>query len=182
LGVLWLVRHAPTARSGVCYGQSDVPVTLEPAAAASVIAERWEKLNPRLVPELWSSPWARTRPVAEHLAERWQTTCRVDARLSELDFGRWESREYAEIERSEPARFRAWLAAYEEEAPPGGESAAALRTRVAEWLDDVADAPRVLALTHAGVIRMARSLTRRLAYTDVALEPVPHLEPERFAR
>ena len=180
MGVLWLVRHAPTASSGVCYGQCDVPVTLEPAAAASVIAERWQRLNPGIVPELWTSPWARTQPVAEHLASRWQTSCRVDARLSELDFGRWESRDYAEIERTDPVRFRAWMAAYEVQSPPGGESAAALRSRVAEWMSDVADTPSVLALTHAGVIRMTRSLKRQLAYAEVALEPVPHLEPERF--
>jgi alpha-ribazole phosphatase len=179
LGDIWLVRHAPTALSGVCYGQSNVPVTLEPAEAARMIAQRWEEQSARSAPELWTSPWARTRPVAEELARHWRTTCRIDARLSELSFGIWEGSEFAEIERTDAQRFQSWMHSYEIAAPPGGETVTQLRARVADWLSEASDAPSsVLAVTHAGVIRVARALTRGLEYSDVAREGVPHLVPE----
>jgi broad specificity phosphatase PhoE len=40
---IWLVRHARSALSGICYGQSNVPVTLEPGEAARLLAELWEQ-------------------------------------------------------------------------------------------------------------------------------------------
>ena len=65
---LWLVRHAPVAVTGVCYGQHDVPVTLRPDQAAELVAGRWDALAHGVVPELWSSPWSRSRDVGEALA------------------------------------------------------------------------------------------------------------------
>ena len=178
---IWLVRHAPPARVGVCYGQSDVPVTLEPSEAARVIAQRWQDKNPHCVPELWTSPWARTQSVAEELARQFGTGCQVDARLSELAFGEWEGRTYAELEASDADRFQHWLQHYEVEAPPGGETVAALRQRVSEWLAfRSATDGTVLVVTHAGVIRTAHAVHTQRAYSAVAGDPVPHLEPQRL--
>lgn len=178
---IWLVRHAPTMLKGVCYGQSDVPVTLEPAEAARAIAERWEEHAPGVVPELWTSPSARTRPVAEELARRFRTSSQVDARLSELSFGEWEGRAFAEIEHTDSARFQRWMRAYEVEAPPGGETAAQLRARVAEWLEERRRvAGTTLAVTHAGVMRMGLAIAAGLKYADFAGKAVRHLWPERI--
>jgi alpha-ribazole phosphatase len=95
----------------------------------------------------------------------------------------WEGRSFAEIERTDATRFQRWMQAYELEAPPGGESAAQLRARVAQWLDERRATPAtVLAVTHAGVIRMARAIAGGLAYSAVAGQPVPHLSPEPLAR
>jgi alpha-ribazole phosphatase len=182
MGEIWLVRHAPTTLKGVCYGQSNVPVTLESAPAARAIAEDWEERGAGAAPEIWTSPWARTRPVAEELTRLFRTSCQVDARLSELSFGEWEGRAFAEIERTDPARFARWMNAYEVEAPPGGETAVRLRARVAEWLDERrAASATVLAVTHAGPIRMAWAIAKGVEYSDVAGKAVPHLRPERIA-
>jgi len=74
-------------------------------------------------------------------------------------FGLWEGREFAEIERTDAVRFQLWMRAYEVEAPPGGQTAAQLRARVTDWLEErQKTAATILAVTHAGVTRMARAV------------------------
>src|SRR5262245_34269168 len=176
---LWFARHAPVAVTGVCYGQHDVPVTLDAEKAADVVLGRWQELGLEEIPELWSSPWARARDVAAVLARRWSVEPHVDGRLSELSFGEWEGRRFDDIERADRTRFERWMRAFEVEAPPGGETVAELQKRVAAWIDERRRArATVLAITHAGIIRMARSLAAGVAYSDVATQQVDHLAPE----
>jgi alpha-ribazole phosphatase len=176
---LWLVRHAPVAVSGVCYGQHEVPVTLRPEEAADLVAGRWQTLAVDVVPELWSSPWSRAREVGEALARRWRIALHLDARLSELSFGEWEGRRFDDIRRDDGERFERWAAAFEVESPPCGETVGDLRRRVAAWLEERTRASQtVLAVTHAGVIRAARSLALDVEYADIVAQPVEHLVPE----
>ena len=178
---IWLVRHAQTTQSGVCYGQSDVPVQPGAADAARLIARQWEQAGHGNAPELWTSPWARTRSVAEELARYWCVSCHVDERLSELWFGVWEGREYAEIARNDAARFQHWMQNYELAAPPQGETVAQLRTRVAAWLEQrKSGTSSVLAVTHAGVVRTARALIGQQPYSSVASSAVPYLRLEQL--
>lgn len=177
---IWLVRHAQTTQSGVCYGQSDVPVHPGPAEAARLIARQWEQAGNVNPPELWTSPWARAQSVAAELARHWCVTYHVDAQLSELSFGVWEGREYAEIERNDEARWQHWLQTYESTAPPEGETVAQLRDRVSAWLEDrKCGTSSVLAVTHAGVVRTARALIAQTSYSSVAISAVPYLHLER---
>jgi broad specificity phosphatase PhoE len=76
----------------------------------------------------------------------------VDA-LADQDAGRWRGQELAAIA---PDALGAWLAA-PERGPPEGESLDAVRARARVWLDRCArgDTPRLLAVTHAAVIRGA---------------------------
>lgn len=179
VGRIWFVRHAPTTLKGVCYGQSDVPVYPEATEAAQLVAQRWEAHETTAPSELWSSPWARAQTVALELARHWQVPWHVDARLSELSFGVWEGREYSAIERSDWLRWEQWLCNYEREAPPGGETAAQLRARVAAWLEERrVSSATVLAVTHAGVVRTARALVAGVSYSAVVGDAVPHLCPE----
>lgn len=173
---IWLARHAQPASSGVCYGQSEVPVVLGAAHAARELRERLPSC-PQL--ELWSSPWARCREVAEELGRLLRTDVNVDARLSELSFGAWEGRSYAELERD--GAFQAWMQNYETACPPGGETVAELMDRVRCWSQERLSergATRLLVLTHAGVIRSLRALARGVTFCAVVAEPVPYLVPE----
>jgi alpha-ribazole phosphatase len=181
---IWLVRHAPVAVSGICYGQSDVPVALGPREVAAQLAASWQSENADVRPELWSSPLARCRLVAEELAELWQCGVHIDTRLAELSFGEWEGKTFAELERDDGERLQRWMANYEELAPPTGETVSELMTRVASWFRErqaasTLDTP-VLAVCHAGVIRSARALLRGLPYRSFVSDPAPHLELERL--
>jgi broad specificity phosphatase PhoE len=158
-----------------------VPVALDAERAADLVCERWASLGLAQVPELWSSPWARSHDVAEALARRWSTRHHVDARLSELSFGAWEGRRFEDLEREDGARFARWMRAFEVEAPPGGETVRDLETRIATWVEERRRSPgTVLAVTHAGVIRIARALARGTTYSEVVAERVAHLTPERL--
>jgi alpha-ribazole phosphatase len=174
---LWWVRHAPVVVRGVCYGQSDVATTLDARGAADVVERELDGVRPAPALEcLWTSPWERTRRVADEVGARRGLPVRVDARLSELSFGEWEGRTYAELEANDGARYAAWMAAWEIAAPPGGERVEDLVARVAAWARD--QRGPALVLTHAGPIRTLRALARGLPYARLAGDPVPHLRVE----
>jgi alpha-ribazole phosphatase len=176
---LWVVRHAPVSVRGVCYGQSDVATEVDDATAA-------ERVHAQLlagevtVARLWTSPWKRTRGLAAALGARLGLEVTVDARLSELAFGAWEGRSYAEIEASDGARFTGWMADWQRAAPPGGECVAELVARIDAWRLE-AGAHGGLAITHAGPIRTLRALGRGVGYGDVAAEAVEPLALEALA-
>src|SRR3954462_8385843 len=135
VAAIWLVRHAPVEARGICYGQSDVPVTIAAARAAAEVVHCYERAAPPCT-EVWSSPWSRTREVAERIAATFRCPHRIDARLSELSFGTWEGRSYAAIEREEPEPWASFMRDFATERPPGGETVPELRARVGAWLEE----------------------------------------------
>jgi alpha-ribazole phosphatase len=177
---VWAMRHAPVALSGICYGQRDVATSLDARAAADVA---WPDVRGLDFARVVTSPWERTRGLATAVAQRRRLPLETDARLSELSFGEWEGRPYAEIQRHDGAQFSRWMAAWATEAPPGGETLAAMTRRVHAWLADyvAAGATRAaLVVTHAGVIRILRARTRGISYATALAEPVEPLRIESF--
>lgn len=122
-----LIRHPePAVDRGVCYGQSDVGLTVPAAQAA-------ERLRP-LLPEryrLISSPLRRCRELATVLAP----DHRCDPRLREIHFGEWEGRRWDDIPRH---HLDDWAAAPFDHTPPGGESATAMAERVIAFAAELA--------------------------------------------
>jgi alpha-ribazole phosphatase len=174
---LFVARHAPVDAAGICYGQSDVPTRIDADAAGTVLLDQLARDGTR-VARVWTSPWRRTRGPSTHVAAALGVPLEVDARLSELAFGEWEGRAYAELEVD--ARFAAWMREWREAAPPGGERLAELVERVRAWRNDVLSRCEVaLAITHAGVIRVLRAEARRVPYEAVAYESVDALTLER---
>ncbi len=171
---LWLVRHAPVDASGICYGQSDVPVTLPPELAA----ERVRAALPGVPASVVASPWARARDLGAAVAGGLGLALAVEPRLAEISMGEWEGRAFADLERQDGARLFRWMAAWQTEAPPGGESVLALEARVGSWLDEQRGPGPVLVMAHAGPIRAIRRLVRGTTWEAVMRETVPHLAVE----
>jgi alpha-ribazole phosphatase len=162
---LILLRHTrPLAGDGICYGRSDLDLADDLAAEAG----RIEAGLPR-VDRIVTSPLVRCRRLAEAVAARRGLTPTEDARLAEMDFGRWEGRPWAEIPRDE---VDAWAADLLGARPHGGESVGMLRDRAEAALISLHAAPGTsLVVTHAGVIRAALALnaahepwSRRIAF------------------
>ncbi|MBS4017148.1 MAG: alpha-ribazole phosphatase family protein [Dechloromonas sp.] len=160
---LYLVRHPePEIAPGICYGRLDIPARQVDVAAARLRSEL-----PAGLP-VWSSPLQRCRALAEAL----HPAPLFDARLQEMDFGRWEGVPWDEVSRAE---LDAWAADVENYAPPGGESPLMVRARVLEFLSTLT-LPAAVLVTHAGVIRLllaaqdggelASWLTRDLPYAS----------------
>lgn len=142
-------RHpAPKGAAGRCIGaRTDLPVDRRKAKRLAhrirMIARR-EGL-PRAVA---TSPLGRCRDVGRWL-RRFGFRHVVDARLAELDFGRWDGRCWEAIDAAEIA---AWSADLVGHAPGGGESVRALLSRVQAVL---ARAPAALLVTHGGWLSAA---------------------------
>lgn len=144
---LWhLWRHPrPRGAEGRCIGAgTDLPVDprrVRRAARRIDAAARRAGLPRRA----WTSPLTRCRAVARHLkALGW--TVHVDPALAEIDWGRWDGRPWMALG---AAALDAWCADFTGERPGGGETVAALLTRVAPWPAGPAAGGGVL-LTHGG--------------------------------
>ena len=167
-----LLRHPQTAAPpGLCFGRFEPPVG--PNATAEIAAALAITPSARIVV---ASPSRRCRELAEALAARDGVQLMFDSRLLELDFGAWEGRLWAEIERAESD---AWSVDPLNRAPPGGECFTTLRERVRAAL---AEAPEGAVLVcHAGPIRAARMLLTGASFDAVFAEPVPYATPIHLA-
>jgi len=164
---LYLVRHPrPEQIDGICYGRLDVTV-------ASVEMRRAVESIGNVVPDtvfrsasLYSSPAQRCILLARQLANDSELTISND--LAEIDFGRWEGRSWDAVPREE---IDAWAAGLWDYRPGGGESARMVLTRWQRFCDGLRSIKHetVVAVTHAGIIR--------LAYTDMK-----RVEPENMWR
>jgi alpha-ribazole phosphatase len=147
------VRHAEPMESarGRCYGNLDVGLSSAGRDQAARLAARLEPIE---LDAVYASPRTRALDTAAALVAERGLEVIVDDDLRELDFGTFEGRTYAEIERSEPELFRAWMETPTAVRFPGGESYADLRARAMRALDAVRRAhASALVVTHGGVIR-----------------------------
>jgi alpha-ribazole phosphatase len=146
----WCWRHPrATGAAGRCIGRTDLSV--DPRRAKRLAHRlratvRREQL-PRVV---WVSPLRRCRAVGRWLA-RWGFECRVDDRLMELDFGRWDGRPWSEVPWHE---VQAWEADLLHHAPGAGESLAHLAARQQAFVAERRSAGdrAVLRVGHGGWI------------------------------
>ncbi|OJY31418.1 MAG: hypothetical protein BGO98_15240 [Myxococcales bacterium 68-20] len=179
---LFVVRHAPAQVSGLCYGQLDVPVAPAAEEAARVAIASIDVLGPassQALPfaSIVTSPSARTRTLAEAMARALGLPApRIDARLRELDFGRWEGRTWEELERDDGPAFSEWMTSWQHARAPGGEGVGDLMLRIQGLLDETRTP--CLLVTHAGPIRVLRALIQKRTLGDVWSEDVPHLSVE----
>jgi alpha-ribazole phosphatase len=94
-----------------------------------------------------TSPLRRAAEVGRWLA-RWGWEHRIDARLSELDFGGWDGRPWGEIG---AAAVDAWCADFARHAPGGGEPVEQLLQRCDSFLRETP----CCVVAHAGWISAA---------------------------
>jgi len=126
-------RHPrPEGAAGRCIGAgTDLPV--HPRRAKRLARQiqqvaRRQRLPHRVV----TSPLQRCADVGRWL-RRWGWQHEVDAALRELDFGAWDGRAWADIDK---AQIDAWVADFAAYAPGGGEPLTDLLARVASFQTD----------------------------------------------
>jgi len=137
-----------------------------------MLARTYQGALPALV---WSSPLVRCRAVAERLATHWGVALSIDDALYEIDFGAWEGREWDEIAANDPAGVAAWSADWLSVAPPGGECASDLETRVRAWWSRLPRSITHVLVAHGGVIRALRVIARHEPWHDAMTREVVHL-------
>jgi alpha-ribazole phosphatase len=161
---LILVRHPrPLCPQGLCYGRTDL--ACDPAHRDEVAHSLREAAKGA---DVVSSPLRR----AHDLARLLRADIEVDDRLSELNFGLWENRLWSDLGRE---AIDLWRAGLPNSAPPGGESLAAMIERCAEWLADISRRKSsILAISHAGPIRVIRALASGRPPLDLFASPFPY--------
>lgn len=149
--VLVLVRHGVAEGAGErCAGRvADPGLTAEGREQAAAAAARLGGEFDLVV----SSPARRARETVA----AWDLPVTLDDRLAERSFGEWEGRPWAELWATVPAEVRTEPAAWAAFTPPGGEPLAEVAARVRACACELTATPgrRVLAVTHAGPLRLA---------------------------
>ena len=165
-GSLWLVRHAqPLIDKGICYGQLDVQAEF---AETKKCAETLQNVLPR-GSYLFTSPLQRCELLAHELIGlRPDFIFKKDARLQEMNFGQWEGRPWAEIDKAELTAWTDNFAHYR--AGGTGENAGQFMARVASAFDELDPAKDTVWLTHAGVIRAATLIAQGIRHINRADE------------
>jgi alpha-ribazole phosphatase len=142
---LYLVRHDKVSLKGVCYGQSNVALSV-PAFKTAI------KLKPFL-------PTEPTTVVSSHLSRCWELAkccytenVRKCPEISEIDFGDWEQKAWQDISRQ---ALDEWAETPLDFQFPNGDSIASFRKRVlTQYKKDQDDDQTTVWFTHAGVIRL----------------------------
>ncbi len=142
---LTLLCHAATAAMRAGAFPRDEALEDKGRLAASALAPRLPAFD-----RVLAGPSRRTRETVAALG----LGAVEEPALRDCDYGRWGGRTLAEIAGAEPEAAALWLTD-PACAPHGGESFMALIRRVGDWLDGGTLAGRVLAVTHAAVMRAA---------------------------
>ncbi len=166
---IYLVRHGETEwnREGRVQGHLDSPLTPlgrdQARRVGLTLAALLEGEPPFL---LLASPLGRaaasaaliTQALGHRLAAQ-----RVDDRLKEVSWGRWEGLTRAEIAARDGELWRWREADPWHRPPPGGESHAMLAERARRWLEGVADRPRLIVVGHGAWGRALRGVYQGLS-------------------
>lgn len=150
-GGLRLVRHTlvSAAWRTRCYGATNVPLSAEGRSAARTLAHELAGWRPDLV---FASPLRRAWWLAALVAQMAGVPLRIDARLSERNFGSWEGRTWDDIHAETGDAMMGMLTAADTFRPGGGETTSELRQRVLAWQSELPPEQNVLAICHGGPI------------------------------
>jgi len=168
---VYFVRHTkPQIETGICYGQSDVPVC---PLAFEIQYKALSDYLPKQFSKVFSSPLQRCQVLAQKFSENPM----LDKNLMELNFGEWEMKPWNSLE---PMQMQTWMQDFVKNSPPQGESYEQLAKRTKIFLQKLQDTEgNVLVCTHAGVMRavfawvmglpLANSFRLRLSYASCLL-------------
>jgi alpha-ribazole phosphatase len=145
---LHLIRHTSLKiPSGVCYGQSDVDVSLDFDMEREILAKKLAHIQ---FDSVYASPLQRCIKLAQALN---LGQIQTDERLKELHFGDWEMQAWDSIPRDV---FDIWANDYANLPPPNGENFLQLQARSKAFVKEVSShshGKNIAVVTHGGVIR-----------------------------
>lgn len=160
----WWIRHAPVPGGGTrIFGRRDVDCDVSDAAALRALAAVLPQQAVGIV-----SPLKRTRQTYDALIGEGATLPPpiVEPDLAEQSFGLWEGLSWPEMEAADPITYAAFWADPTRNAPPEGESYAAMLERVATAIAAITarhSGRDLVCVSHGGTIRAALATALSLA-------------------
>jgi len=180
---LFAVRHGETEWNTLGRFQGLADTSLSPRGHIQVIACA-EQLQPLLLQggvkgatSVYSSPLRRARQSASMLCDRLgfdDQQTRVDKRLSEMSFGKWEGLTTLEVKARYPEERRARKIDRWNFAPSGGESPDSVAQRMAAFLADLPSSGTAVIVAHSGNIRALFHLLGGMPRDEALRTEVPH--------
>jgi len=155
---LFLLRHGQTALSRAnmfCGGRLDPPLTADGERMAAAFAECYARTPWQAI---YASPLQRALHTAAPLARVTGLTVHTREGLTEIDYGQWDGKSVAEVDREHHDEYERWVADPAWNPPTGGETAVALAQRVTHVFEGVRAAHpdgNVLVVSHKATIRVA---------------------------
>ncbi len=153
---LLLVRHAETALAGTFCGSADPPLNERGLAQLPGLCARLtESLAGSSLAAIYSSDLLRARQTSEAIADG----CVIYLRpaLRQIDFGRWETLSWQQIEESDAVYAARWVSEFPNLAPGGGEPILIFKHRVLEEISFIRQqlaGQTVAIVTHSTVLRV----------------------------
>lgn len=172
---IWICRHPPTQSSGLCIGQSPVPISISWDEAIKRVLES----TPITPTEIWTSDLPRCHTLAKLCAQSWKLPVQVDSKLREISMGSWQGKSYDDLQTFDTIRWEEWCSDWQHVIPPDGENLAMLRSRVETWLSETTLSTEPVLIAHAGVVRTLRVLAGA-SWDEAMSTPVPHLTWEKI--
>jgi glucosyl-3-phosphoglycerate phosphatase len=165
--ILW--RHGRTEWNIVnrFQGQADIPLDQVGYAQAERAAEVLARYQPS---SLYSSDLTRCYQTAEMLAQRTGLEIITDKRLREIHVGSWEGLLGDEIKAADPELARRLRAGEDVRRSPTGESPSEVAERMAEALNEIAEA----AEDHSTVVVVTHGLAGRVGACRFVELPFGH--------
>lgn len=147
---LYLLRHGDTGFKGRYIGSTDAPLSNSGMEQAR---KTGELLQEKGVTKIVCSPMLRCRQTLEQLSL--PCTHQINELLREIDFGRWEGKNFSEIVQIDKELVNSWVTEPETFSFPGGESLVAFNNRVVEFRDQLETIVEdtILVVAHGGIIR-----------------------------
>jgi alpha-ribazole phosphatase len=168
---IYLIRHPPpSGTEGLCYGRLDVAVTAQAmdeaaqAVSAQIPGERLDDAR------IYCSPSSRCVGLARRIASPREPVPTED--LMEMNFGHWQGLAWDAVPREQ---MDAWAKDVWHYRPGGGESAEMVAARWQRWVTQLPGngSASVVAVTHAGVIRVALARSGQLDRDAALMAPIP---------
>lgn len=147
---LYFLRHGDTGLPGRYIGSTEAPLTDKGRAQVRQAAGL---LQAKGMTTIVCSPMLRCRQTLEQL----DLPCpfRFDELLKEVDFGRWEGKNFQEIVRRDKELVDSWVSDPASFSFPDGESLAAFNKRIVacKILLEKMPEEKILIISHGGIIR-----------------------------
>ncbi len=153
---VYLVRHGATSLTAEdrFAGSTDVPLSDDGRRQVASLAER---LKAEKLDAIYASPLLRTLETARILAAPHGLEPIREPALREIDYGRWEGLQRAEVEKAFPAEYSIWEEDPFTVAPIGGESGVNVLNRALPVMRRIVEQHRhqsVIIVSHKGTNRL----------------------------
>ena len=152
---IYLVRHGETDYNmkGCYYGWTDCSLAQEGIEQSEILRSAFEKIQYDV---MLSSDLKRAVETA-NIINYSNKELKIDKRLRELNFGKWEGKSYNEVAAEYTEHWNLWVEDWENATPTEGESFVSMYNRICGYMDEILhlyEDKSIVVVGHNGSLRI----------------------------